>query len=46
VWENPDVPVECSAEEFERCVADSDWVRDWVLIFNALTLSAGRVYVA
>ena len=46
VWENPDVPFECSAEEFERCVADSDWVRDWVLVFNALTLSAGRVYVA
>jgi len=33
-------PVECSVEEFSSAgVADSDWVRDWVLIFNALTLS-------
>jgi hypothetical protein len=46
VWENPDVAFECSAEELERCVADSDRVRDWVLVFNALTLRAGRVYAA
>jgi hypothetical protein len=46
VWENPDVPFECSAEEFERWVAGGDWVRDWTLIFNALTLSSGRIYVA
>jgi len=44
VWENPDVPFECSAEELERWVADSDWPRDWVLVFNALTLAGGRVY--
>src|SRR5215471_17903486 len=46
VWENPDAPFECSVDEFERCVADCDWVRDWVLVFNMLTLSAGHLYVA
>ena len=45
-WENPDVPFECLAEEFELCVADSDWLRDWVLVFNALMLASGRVYAA
>ena len=42
VWENPDVPFAYSVEAFERCVQDGDWV----LLFNALTLAGGRVYLA
>jgi hypothetical protein len=40
VWENPDVPFAVGADAFARYAARGDWV----LLFNALTLSTARLY--
>lgn len=37
VWENPDLPFRCTQEEIESYARDEAWV----LLFNALVLSAG-----
>ncbi len=42
VWENPDVPFACGKEAVERYAARGEWV----LVFNALALTAGRIYLA
>ena len=36
IWENPDLPFRCTPEEINDYVAQ----KEWVLLFNALVLSA------
>ena len=42
IWENPDAPFAYGAEAFRSYAARGEWV----LLFNALALSSGRIYVA
>jgi hypothetical protein len=42
IWENPDAPFAYGADAFQRYAARGEWV----LLFNALALSAGRIYLA
>jgi hypothetical protein len=37
IWENPDLPFRCTQEEINGYAEQEDWV----LLFNALVLSAG-----